>query len=816
MDAALAQILNDSNLSDVTLGVELPMQFWRDRDRQERLLLAFALSVDDHIARGGQAYYEYCRVFLARWEAQWPTLQRGSSNPMITRRNQNQELREAFTQAAVRVDLHRAVQAGTRIELPDSLLCYAQDASDYFKDILHQSLSSYQEYRIDTSCYPPITQLYPEFTEALGDPFLDVCMVPDPDDDPVTPTIGEDSLTSVQVTGYGYSVFHLGLEDDKEEERVVGALESVEKLACLILFSEHIIAFCDKRWEEVDTSGVDIDELLNSSLELELEVDGEDVREEPEDNPVTIVDVARKVNLKLELEISNEPLITLEPMFEEKLKLTQRQSVEAPAVFTGRDRVNVMDVDTDVLGMAGVKQGKEIAFPPVVSLLPAYRFLRCIDLIYLSPPHDAACLALHLMPYLPSASAGMAFVWIQGFEAQIRPTKAKMATTTTAELTTLAYAKYGKTNVRVFRIVRGEGGVHTVVEYSVETLLEGDIETSYTQADNSVVVATDSVKNITYFLAKSSPHILSPEKFALHIGTFFVSKYAHIHKVHVTVNQLRWSRITVDGKEHKHSFFRDGDDKRVVKATVDATQGKHALTASLTSGLTDLLVLKSTGSAFENFYRDEFTTLVAVDDRIFSTSIDLSYQFSDIKIVAPQDDKKLEFQVPLKQGDEGFAGSVWDDSVAERARTATLEVFATDESASVQATLYKMGQRVIAENAGIKEVTYTLPNKHYIPVDMKYIGIDNLTPLRLCTSQNRTICQPVRHDQVKSRIQTKSLAACCPHPSPRRGCLSHLEVLFGSAGWDIGVRHRSVGATHLAKPLGFVSSFHLPLAFSLT
>ncbi|TEB31630.1 uricase [Coprinellus micaceus] len=263
-----------------------------------------------------------------------------------------------------------------------------------------------------------------------------------------------------------------------------------------------------------------------------------------------------------------------------------------------------------------------------------------------------------------------------------------------SELSTLAYAKYGKTNE----------GLHTVVEYNVETLLEGDIETSYTQADNSVVVATDSVKNITYFLAKTSPHILSPEKFALHIGTFFASNSGGL-------------RITVNGKEHKHSFYRDGDDRRVIKAG----PAKHAITASLTSGLTDLLVLKSTGSAFENFYRDEYTTLAEVDDRIFSTSVDLTFTFSDIKIPAPQDDKKLEFQVPLKEGDEGFAGSVWDDSVAARARTATLEVFATDESASVQATLYKMGQRIIAENAGVKEVTYVLPNKHYIPVDMKYI-----------------------------------------------------------------------------------------------
>lgn len=79
----------------------------------------------------------------------------------------------------------------------------------------------------------------------------------------------------------------------------------------------------------------------------------------------------------------------------------------------------------------------------------------------------------------------------------------------------LAEARYGKDKVRVFRVVR-EGKTHHVVEYDVQVLVEGNMETrratvsflyfagaygaehSYTQADNSVVVATDSMKNITY------------------------------------------------------------------------------------------------------------------------------------------------------------------------------------------------------------------------------------------------------------------------------------------------------------------------------
>jgi len=39
-----------------------------------------------------------------------------------------------------------------------------------------------------------------------------------------------------------------------------------------------------------------------------------------------------------------------------------------------------------------------------------------------------------------------------------------------------------------------------------------------------------------------------------------------------------------------------------------------------------------------------------------------------------------------------------------------------------------MGQRVLAENGGIEDVEYTLPNQHYIAVDMSSMGIDNVTP----------------------------------------------------------------------------------------
>lgn len=90
-------------------------------------------------------------------------------------------------------------------------------------------------------------------------------------------------------------------------------------------------------------------------------------------------------------------------------------------------------------------------------------------------------------------------------------------------------------------------------------------------------------------LAKISPHILSAERFGLHLATHLVSKYAHIHKVLVTIEQLGWTRIEVDGKPHDHSFVRSGDEKRVVRVQVDGSRRTDQLVGNVSAGINDLL-----------------------------------------------------------------------------------------------------------------------------------------------------------------------------------------------------------------------------------
>jgi urate oxidase len=54
---------------------------------------------------------------------------------------------------------------------------------------------------------------------------------------------------------------------------------------------------------------------------------------------------------------------------------------------------------------------------------------------------------------------------------------------------TLKAACYGKDKVRVLKVYR-DGKKQTAVELTCRLTLEGDIETSFTKADNSVVVTT--------------------------------------------------------------------------------------------------------------------------------------------------------------------------------------------------------------------------------------------------------------------------------------------------------------------------------------
>ena len=260
---------------------------------------------------------------------------------------------------------------------------------------------------------------------------------------------------------------------------------------------------------------------------------------------------------------------------------------------------------------------------------------------------------------------------------------------------------YGKARVRVLKVMRA-GRVHSLKELEVQVMLQGNFDASYTKADNRLVVATDSVKNTINILARQK---LGPdtEAFGVLLGGHFLKKYQHVSRVEVSLSEHCWNRISVGGRPHAHSFLEKSAARPFAK--IVATRKE----TTVQSGIEELFILKSTASGFENFLRDEFTTLPETDDRICATKLKATWTYTrKPKSYARTNEKILD---------------------------AMLGVFAKNFSPSVQVTLFQMGQAALKVAPEISKIHLAMPNKHFLLIDLKPFGLKNQNELFLPTEE---------------------------------------------------------------------------------
>src|SRR6266481_7880906 len=260
---------------------------------------------------------------------------------------------------------------------------------------------------------------------------------------------------------------------------------------------------------------------------------------------------------------------------------------------------------------------------------------------------------------------------------------------------------YGKQRVRILQVARHADG-HVIKELTLGIRLEGDFESAHSKGDNRKVLPTDTMKNTVYVLAKQHA-IESPEEYCLRLANHFLSRNPQVSRVRVEAAQTLWSRLSVDGKPHPHTFTSSTSEKRT--AALTATREEKALHA----GVEGLVVLKTTDSAFENFLKDEYTTLIAARDRILATTIRAAWLYRE---------NTIDF-----------------DSTWHGVRQTLLEAFAGHGSESLQHTLYAMGEAVFKKFAGIREIHLSLPNKHYNLVDMSPFHLENPKEIFLPTDE---------------------------------------------------------------------------------
>src|SRR5689334_20541199 len=118
---------------------------------------------------------------------------------------------------------------------------------------------------------------------------------------------------------------------------------------------------------------------------------------------------------------------------------------------------------------------------------------------------------------------------------------------------------YGKSQVRLSRIHRA-GPRHEFIDLTVWIELDGDFMPSYSAADNSQIVPTDTMKNTVYVLA-SRGDVKAIEDFAQALSKHFLGTYPQVGLAAVRCEEKLWSRMTVAGKQHDHAFIGSGGER---------------------------------------------------------------------------------------------------------------------------------------------------------------------------------------------------------------------------------------------------------------
>jgi urate oxidase len=250
---------------------------------------------------------------------------------------------------------------------------------------------------------------------------------------------------------------------------------------------------------------------------------------------------------------------------------------------------------------------------------------------------------------------------------------------------------YGKSEVRLVKVVRHPDR-HDLRDLTVDVALEGDFEVAYVKGENAGLLATDTMRNTVYALAKDHLHA-DIEAFGLVLVDHFLEVGPTVERVRARFVEHLWNRIEVNGRPHEHSFVR-GSGKRT--AMVTGTAGDVRVEA----GVDDLLVLKTTNSGWEGFLRDSYTTLPETDDRILATVITANWSYGG--------DTDVDF------------GPLW-----RGVRDQILETFTDHYSPSVQNTVYRMGAAVLEAFPEIRRIHLSLPNKHHLPFDLSPFGLEN-------------------------------------------------------------------------------------------
>ena len=262
--------------------------------------------------------------------------------------------------------------------------------------------------------------------------------------------------------------------------------------------------------------------------------------------------------------------------------------------------------------------------------------------------------------------------------------------------------RYGKARIRLVKVDRLPDR-HVVRDLTVRIALEGDFAAAHVSGDNAEVIATDTMKNTVYALARDGL-TGSIEAFATLLADHFLL-HRQVHRATVWIQEHAWDRITTGDGPAPDAFIRNGALTRTTTVAAEASD------VTVESGVEELTVMKTGRSAFEGFPRDRYTTLADTDDRIMATKVTATWRY------------------------RSELTDIDHDATFARVLATLLATFAEHLSLSVQHSIWIIGKAILDAEPAIDEIRFALPNLHHWMADLSPFGIDNDRQIFVSTTE---------------------------------------------------------------------------------
>jgi urate oxidase / 2-oxo-4-hydroxy-4-carboxy-5-ureidoimidazoline decarboxylase len=269
--------------------------------------------------------------------------------------------------------------------------------------------------------------------------------------------------------------------------------------------------------------------------------------------------------------------------------------------------------------------------------------------------------------------------------------------------------RYGKADVKVYRTHAAplsgitpipespfSGRENTLFGIEVEVIVRGEaFLEAYTRGDNRKVVATDTMKNFIHHAALGCS-AATLEGWLHEIGAQFLNTYPHMERLTMIGTELPYpAEVVLDAEGEGFTlsdrlFERGRSDRSTARLDLERAVGGIRVTDHQ-CGRAGLQLIKTTGSAFADFARDEHTTLPERHDRPLYIWFDVGWRYADASGALGHDPSRY----------------VAGEQVADLAAS----VFHEFVSLSIQHLVHEIGLRMLDRWPQLAEVSFDAQNR---------------------------------------------------------------------------------------------------------